>query len=835
MFPEQQFPLGSGPQAGKSLDINNDGRSDVLVVNYNSGDLSVALGAPLPAMFAPPLQYPAIAKASALATGDFDNDGKADAAVVSDNSPQQIVTLKGNGLGAFGSPVNSAILTNPISVFAADFNIDGKLDVAVGNGSTIQIDLGDGTGSFSPLNTFVSGASIFALTGGDVDADGVLDLVAGHAASTTGIVYKGSGGGSFTTMATLTQPTGPFDVVIADLNHDNKPDIVFSNYGNAFAFTAYVTVFINNGGAFASGASYSAGNRARALAAADIDGDSHVDVAVVNDFENNSLRIFRGDGTGALSLSQILATAKSPRDVMIGEFTGDGVADVISVNFEANSFTTYAGRGAAGVAPTIAANFHGNAMTTIDLNEDGHVDVLTVGNFASPKYFKGDSAGHFTETPIANYAANAQAVTAVDLTNDQNADIAITIYDSGTGNGKIGIIKNNGGGSFSTMPLISYQFALRPIALGDINADGKSDVVAGISTQFTTVDGLYWRLGDGTGAFAHPSTILFGDNPMAVELDDYNQDGRLDVATPNAGSGHVAIYINNGLGGFAAPATVAVGNSPVCAHRTDLNADGNVDLIVYNFLSPSISILSGNGTGGFSVVTIPAGMSGYEGFIADLTQDGLTDFLVNGGSQGVGVFQGGPAGNFNYLARYGSMGLGAATDINSDGRTDLITGGFPDFNYTGSRVLLNELPAPAGIATLGAGTPGCQGHAGISVNSPANVNNSAFALLFTNAPPSSLGLCVVTDTVLGAEAPDPFGFGVLFILDFINTTEFFGLDVAVDGSGAGIAPIAVPNSPSLVSNHYYAQGLFLEPPTRACSASPLNLITSACADITILP
>jgi hypothetical protein len=103
------------------------------------------------------------------------------------------------------------------------------------------------------------------------------------------------------------------------------------------------------------------------------------------------------------------------------------------------------------------------------------------------------------------------------------------------------------------------------------------------------------------------------------------------------------------------------------------------------------------------------------------------------------------------------------------------------------------------------------------------IGSPAFRFSCTNAPPSSLGLGIVTDSKdLGGS--DPFGIGVLMHVDFIFATEILPFDFYSDGTGySETANINIPNNPLLVGKSFYAMALWA---WTTCSLPPNHLSTS---------
>ena len=139
-------------------DFNNDGLSDLAVVNYYQNDVAILL-ANGSGGFSAATTYPTGgSEPRGIVTGDFNGDGNLDLAVV--NSANSTVgILLGDGKGRFAAPMTFSTGGNdPFGIAVADFNHDGKLDLAVANialtSSTVGILLGDGTGKFGTPTTY---------------------------------------------------------------------------------------------------------------------------------------------------------------------------------------------------------------------------------------------------------------------------------------------------------------------------------------------------------------------------------------------------------------------------------------------------------------------------------------------------------------------------------------------------------------------------------------------------------------------------------------------------------------------------------------------------------
>lgn len=169
---------------------------------------------------------------------------------------------------------------------------------------------------------------------------------------------------------------------------------------------------------------------------------------------------------------------------------------------------------------------------------------------------------------------------------------------------------------------------------------------------------------------------------------------------------------------------------------------------------------------------------------------------------------------------------------------DLLVAGAPaeDSNATGingvqsnnsatsaGAAYIYDLGLKPGTSSYGTGTPGCAGTQTLDVTHAPMIGSPAFRFSCTNAPPSSLGLGIVTDSKdLGGS--DPFGIGVLMHVDFIFATEILPFDFYSDGTGySETANINIPNNPLLVGKSFYAMALWA---WTTCSLPPNHLSTS---------
>ncbi|HYX27944.1 MAG TPA: FG-GAP-like repeat-containing protein [Pyrinomonadaceae bacterium] len=210
-------------------DFNNDGNPDLVVTGLHgavvallgngSGGFSVR-------------SAPTVGSFAEVATADLNNDGKADL-IITDFSRQQVWTEMGDGTGSFSNPRSFTVGGTPAAVALGDFNNDGKMDVSVANQpaptqggqSSISVLLGDGAGSLGAAVNYPAGNMPSAISVGDLDGDGKLDLAVANTSSSTIAIYSGDGSGEFRNPISFNIWGEPVDLLISDLDGDGRPDI----------------------------------------------------------------------------------------------------------------------------------------------------------------------------------------------------------------------------------------------------------------------------------------------------------------------------------------------------------------------------------------------------------------------------------------------------------------------------------------------------------------------------------------------------------------------------------------------------------------------------------
>ncbi|CAF1439998.1 unnamed protein product, partial [Adineta ricciae] len=229
---------GSIPRAIGIADFNHDQRLDIVVGNYQSGDIRIFLGGghePFAGMRK--LNTGDESRPHFLAVEDLNRDGWVDI-VVANYGTDNIGIFFGSGHGSFNTMITYPTGTNsgPFLVAIGDFNNDNQLDMVVTNSfvNTIGIFQGNVNGTFLLTSTYFTGdrASPHTVIVNDLNNDHQLDIIVANSGTSNIFILYGFGNGTFANEMLF--PLGyqylPYSIVINDLNKDGWMDMVIACY-----------------------------------------------------------------------------------------------------------------------------------------------------------------------------------------------------------------------------------------------------------------------------------------------------------------------------------------------------------------------------------------------------------------------------------------------------------------------------------------------------------------------------------------------------------------------------------------------------------------------------
>jgi hypothetical protein len=380
---------------------------------------------------------------------------------------------------------------------------------------------------------------------------------------------------------------GPSQSALGDLNRDGKQDIVVSN-----ALLDTVSVILGNGdgtfqsprqfgvGAFVAPNGVVAGRRLgtfrRQVVIEDFSGDGVPDVAVTN-YDSSDVSVLLGRGDGTFEPQRRFDATPAPWDVDLGDFNGDGTRDLVVVA--------------------------SRTVTAIDA-----AVLLGRGNgtFQPQKTFQ-------LQLPSSDNLPFS-AVGVGDLNKDGRDDLVL----SGTTQSRITTFLGNGDGTFTSGADFDAARLGAGLVVADINGDTHLDVM---NTGMDHLNQISVALGNGDGTFRPRQDFFAGQNPIAVQVVDFGsqvtmpdgslalgaRDGRPDLivavsglvfAFQSAGGPKVVIlpgiFEPDAAGNFVlfgTPQQLSTAEAPIDVDTGDVNRDGAVDIIVVD--RPGIRVIFG--------------------------------------------------------------------------------------------------------------------------------------------------------------------------------------------------------------------------------------------------
>jgi hypothetical protein len=298
--PGSPFPAGQECSDVAAGDLNGDGTPDLAIANHGiktvtvllgngKGQFSLAPGSPFSVESNP---HP-----HGIVVGHFDGDTNADIAIDS-WAENKILVLFGKGDGTFQSPgTKFEVGKMPYQrLRTADVNHDGNADIVTSNfeASSVSVLLGDGKGGFTRKDFSVPPAPFGVAIddfNGDQHADIAIEHYSGHAVdrSKNGLsVLFGDGKGNFTLAKGSPFPVGQYPSTVSggDLNGDGIADIVVPNYEDG---TLTVYLGSRNGITLALYSPIRVGRTPQGIAIADLNHDRRKDIVVAEGEDNDVL------------------------------------------------------------------------------------------------------------------------------------------------------------------------------------------------------------------------------------------------------------------------------------------------------------------------------------------------------------------------------------------------------------------------------------------------------------------------------------------------------------------------------------------------------------------
>ncbi|MEO5923741.1 MAG: FG-GAP-like repeat-containing protein [Bryobacteraceae bacterium] len=611
--------------------------------------------------------------------GDFNNDGIVDY-VTPPLSGTSLVLRFGRTDGTFSSEQLIPVGGDPRTVVSGDLTGDGRPDFVAGHLNGMSLVTATGPTAYAPARELAPGGRVESIFMADFNNDSQLDIAALLWTGKTLVVYLNAGGGNFGATTTLALPDEAQTLVAGDLNGDSRPDLIFTT-NPTFGGTPVLMAALNNGtGAFTSVLSSPLPETANYLGINDVNSDGRLD-AVVR-LANGLISIHLGDGAGRFnrrsvhsggyafktgfdfyddtSVNRFLVTPGTGTILLRATtFNPDGSLDntpavgfpgftrnarVADFNNDTQPDIIAAGDGGFGrvgglwvrlkqgdtYAPAIAiGSLKPSAIEIADVNGDNRPDIVALestGTGATASIALNNGNGTFAapvkiwDQPDNNFTSYNLLVS--DWNNDQRPDIAFV------GDTSIYTLVNTGNASFRAPATLAVPNRTFNVILGDINSDGRQDMLVMTGQRTTVLSGrnpvLVRYLAQADGTFSTASDVLTSKvNAVGrvLAVIDINKDNLPDVvysATPDLSADSVRIQLGQPGGGFV-EGKVFGGNSILFA---DVDGDGRLDAVG---IGSNRTFYRGRGDGTFgNPLILPDGTNLAT---ANLNNDNKTDFI----------------------------------------------------------------------------------------------------------------------------------------------------------------------------------------------------------------
>ncbi|HEY3495988.1 MAG TPA: VCBS repeat-containing protein, partial [Polyangiaceae bacterium] len=367
--------------------------------------------------------------------------------------------------------------------------------------------------------------------------------------------------------------------------------------------------------------------------------------------------------TPALDGPPAVEAGEGPLAAAVADFDADGRLDLATADNAGNTVTVLLGNGDASFrrAFQIDVGQAPGAIVALDWNRDGAVDLVT-GNDGSVSILLGRNDGSFDSSLDFGLSGRAHGIVGGDFDADGAPDLGVAVTLP-AGSGIQSVLFGSGGGSIVEVVDFFEMVPVGSVAAGDVNADGRTDLVFQASLQSSALIG-------GTRNFVPRRSET--DVGAIAALDDLDGDGWADLALvmgcPRGVNSSLKVLRGSGDGYFAERSEYPSARCMGPAAAGDVDGNGTSDIVG----APN-DVWLGNGDGSFREVLSAVTLGGRVLGLGDFDRDGRLDVAV-AAEDSVFVRPGNGDGTFGSTPEFptaSSLSSLVLVDLNGDGVHDV--------------------------------------------------------------------------------------------------------------------------------------------------------------------
>jgi hypothetical protein len=218
-----------------------------------------------------------------------------------------------------------------------------------------------------------------------------------------------------------------------------------------------------------------------------------------------------------------------------------------------------------------------------DFNYDGNIDIAAFTMESGNVYiYLNDGKGSFSLGPTFSFSPSrgkigSVSAVAADFNHDQIFDLAFIV------DGRLNVWLGNGKGGFT--PVLAQSVNGQSLTMGDFDGDGHADLL--IYSDPAAISSAYVYYGDGTGHFPQSITLSLPEGYAAFSGGDVNTDGKMDVIAvdPTVSANRIYVFYGNSSRTFSSRTSVAGARclAAVPVQTADLDGNGQNDLIFEDY------------------------------------------------------------------------------------------------------------------------------------------------------------------------------------------------------------------------------------------------------------